>query len=55
MLYKTKLVHSVAKNMNLASEMWKMENLCLVYEAFKRGLGEFIRAKKIKQLSVKLP
>lgn len=35
--------------MNITSEMWKMENLCLVNEAFKRRLDKFIRAKKIKQ------
>lgn len=42
------LVYSSSKNMRLSSEMWKMENLCLVNEAFKRGLGKFIHSQEYK-------
>lgn len=54
---KQNLVHSVAKNMRLASEILKMENLCLVDEAFKKGLGKFIHSQKYEATSfhVKLP
>lgn len=43
--------------MRVASEMWKMENLCLVNETFKIGLGKFIHSQEYKATPyhIKLP